>query len=183
MSTKHLNVMNHPLAEHFLTHLRDEQTKPALFRTLTKKLSVLLALEATKNLNTVGRTIHTPLEEMTGQVLGDGLVVIPILRAGLGMIESITDLFPSVSVGYVGIQRCELTAKPLEYYFNIPPLEDKFVMLIDPMLATGGSASHALDLIKKKNPKKIVMLSIISSPEGVRYMEEKHPDVQIFTAS
>lgn len=175
--------LQHPLAKHFVAHLRDKTTKPALFRTLCKKLSLLLALEASKNFEVTQTEIDTPLEKTTCGVFTEDMVVVPILRAGLGMLEPITELFPNVAVGYVGIQRDEETALPSEYYSKLPPIEGKTVLLTDPMLASGGSAAHAISLIKKCKPKQIILLSIVSAPEGIMLVQEAHPDVKIVTAS
>jgi uracil phosphoribosyltransferase len=175
--------LSHPLALHFVTHLRDKTTKPALFRTLCKKLSLLLALEASKSFGTTSVEVDTPLEKTQCHVFSEEIVVVPILRAGLGMLEPITELFPNVAVGYVGIQRDEETALPSEYYSKLPPLEGRTVLLTDPMLASGGSAAHAAHLIKKCNPKKIVLLSIVAAPEGIQHVIEAHPDISIVTAS
>jgi uracil phosphoribosyltransferase len=176
-------TVSHPLARHFLTHLRDKTTKPALFRTLVKKLSLLLALEAARELETEATTIDTPLEKTTGAILAEEIVIVPILRAGLGMFDPIMELFPNVSVGYVGIERNEQTALPSEYYAKMPNLEGKVVFVTDPMLATGGSASYAISMIKRGNPKRIFLLSVVSAPEGIEYIRKEHPDVKIFTTA
>jgi uracil phosphoribosyltransferase len=176
-------TVNHPLARHFLTHLRDRTTKPALFRTLVKKLSLLLALEAARELETEPISIDTPLEKTIGAVLAEEIVIVPILRAGLGMFDPIIELFPSVSVGYVGIERNEQTALPSEYYAKMPNIEGKVVFVTDPMLATGGSASYAINMIKRGNPKRIFLLSVVSAPEGIDCIRKEHPDVRIFTTA
>lgn len=175
--------LSHPLAKHFMAHLRDRTTKPALFRTLCKKISLLLALEASKDFDVTPLEIDSPLEKTMCSVFAEDIVIVPILRAGLGMIEPIMELFPNVSVGYVGIQRDEETALPSEYYAKMPNLENKTVLVTDPMLATGGSAVHAISIVKKGNPKKVLLLSIVSAPEGVSRVREAHPDVKIVTAS
>lgn len=180
---KNLFIVNHPLMKHLLTHLRDKNTKPALFRTITKKITTLLSIFASYELSLKKITRDTPLESFEGNIIEEQIVAVPILRAGLGMIDPICDLFPEVSVGYVGIQRDHETATPHEYYYKLPDIENKIVFLLDPMLATGGSASYAINLIKQNNPKKIIMLSIVSAPEGVLHIQQNHPDVKIFTAS
>jgi uracil phosphoribosyltransferase len=180
---ENVSELSHPLAKHFMAHLRDRTTKPALFRTLCKKISLLLALEASKNFDVESEEIDSPLEKTMCSVFAEDIVIVPILRAGLGMIEPIMELFPNVSVGYVGIQRDEETALPSEYYAKMPNLENRTVLITDPMLATGGSASHAISIVKKGNPKKVVLLSIVSAPEGIEFVCREHPDVQIVTAA
>lgn len=180
---KNIIVLKHPLSEHYLTHLRDKTTKPPLFRTLTKKISSLLALEASFDLKTKLIDIETPLEKTKGKIINEKIIVIPILRAGIGMIEPLMDLFPNVKVGYIGIQRDEETAKPHHYYLKFPDIKNKTVFVTDPMLATGGSASTAIEKIKKYEPRKIILLTIVSAPEGIKKINEDHPDVMIYTAS
>ena len=178
-----LTVIQHPLALHVLTHLRDRTTKPALFRTLCHQITLLLALEATRDLATDERAIETPLEKMTGRVLTTPLVVVPILRAGLGMVEPFLDLFPDVSVGYVGLERDHATAIAHSYYCKLPPLEGRRVLVIDPMLAPGGSAAQALDVIKAAGARDPALVCIVAAPEGVALVEQRHPGVPIFVAA
>ena len=179
-----LTILNHPLAAHVVTHLRDKTTKPATFRTLTHQLSVLLAIEATRNLTTEARDIETPLEPVTGRVLlHQPLVIVPILRAGLGMVQPFVDMFPDVSIGYVGLERDHTTAIARSYYCKLPPLHGRHVLIIDPMLATGGSAVSAIDVIKAHGGADITLVSIVSAPEGVAEVEKHHPTVPIFTAA
>ncbi len=182
-SAKNVTELSHPLAKHFVAHLRDKTTKPALFRTLCKKVSLLLALEASREFEVTLTEVDTPLEKTTCGIFSEDIVIVPILRAGLGMIEPIMELFPNVAVGYVGIQRDEETALPSEYYSKLPPLEGRTVILTDPMLATGGSAAHAIELIKKCKPSKVILLSIVSAPEGICHVVNAHPDIHIVTAS
>lgn len=178
-----LTVIQHPLVTHVLTHLRDKTTKPALFRTLSHQITLLLALEATRDLATEDKPIDTPLEPTTGRVLAKPLAIVPILRAGLGMVEPFLDLFPDVSVGYVGLERDHVTAVAHSYYCKLPPLKDRRVLVVDPMLATGGSAAQALDVVKTAGAKDLALVCIVSAPEGVALVEERHPDVPIFTAA
>ena len=178
-----LHVLNHPLGTHVLTHLRDKSTKPVLFRTLSYQISLLLALEATRDLATVEKPIETPMEPMTGRVLAKPLVIVPILRAGLGMVQPFQDNFPDVSVGYVGLERDHTTAVARSYYCKLPPLVGKRVLVIDPMLATGGSAIQAIDVVKAEGAKDIGFICIVASPEGVAKLDQAHPDVPIFTAA
>ena len=176
-------VLQHPLAAHVLTHLRDASTKPATFRTLSYQIGLLLALEATREIPTANRSIETPLEPMESPVLAQGLVVVPILRAGLGMLQPYTDLFPDVSVGYVGLERDHETAVARSYYCKLPPLEGKRVLCVDPMLATGGSAVQALTVLKEAGAPQLQLVTIVSSPEGVTAIETAHPDVPLVTAA
>ncbi|MDA8528129.1 uracil phosphoribosyltransferase [Opitutaceae bacterium] len=177
------HVLQHPLASHVLTHLRDRTTKPATFRTLSHQIGLQLALEATKDLPTKEVAIETPLESMQAPVLAQSLVVVPILRAGLGMLQPYTDLFPSVSVGYVGMERDHDTAEARSYYCKLPPLEGRRVLCVDPMLATGGSAIQALNAIKEAGATDLRLVTIVSSPEGVAALESAHPDVPLVTAA
>ncbi len=178
-----VTVLQHPLAVHYLTHLRDRTTKPSLFRLLTKRLTVLLALEASAHLALRPRAIETPLESIEGRVLGDSLVVVPILRAGLGMLDPIVEFFPDVSVGYIGLERDETTAIASSYYAKLPPhMNGRTVMVLDPMLATGGSAAQAIATVKAAGAGQILMLSIVAAPEGVARLNAAHPDVPLFTA-
>ena len=175
-----LTVLSHPLAHHVLTHLRDKTTKPALFRTLSYQVSLLLALEATRDLATEEKPVETPLETITGHVLAKPLAVVPILRAGLGMVQPFLDTFPDVSVGYVGLERDHTTAVARSYYCKLPPLEGKRVLVIDPMLATGGSAAQALGVVKAAGAMEICFVCIVAAPEGVAVVQAAHPDVPIF---
>ena len=174
-----LHVLSHPLGAHVLTHLRDQTTKPALFRTLTYQISLLLALEATRDLVTVEKPIETPMESTLGHILAKPLVVVPILRAGLGMLQPFNDIFPDVSVGYVGLERDHETAIARSYYCKLPALEGKRVIVADPMLATGGSAVQAINVVKAAGAKEIVFVCIVASPEGAARMQQSHPEVPI----
>lgn len=179
-----VHVLNHPLAAHIITHLRDKTTKPATFRTLAHQLSLLLAIESTRDIETVEKPIETPLEPVRGRVLAhQPLVVVPILRAGLGMVQPFTDLFPDVSVGYIGIERDHATAKPRSYYCKLPPLAGRHVFVVDPMLATGGSAAMAISVLKQTGATDVRLVSIVSAPEGVAEVERHHPGTTIHTAA
>ena len=178
-----ITVLNHPLAAHYLTHLRDQTTKPANFRLLTKRLTVLLALEATRTLSLRPRTIQTPLEPMDSPVLADPLVAVPVLRAGLGMLDPIVEFFPDVSVGYIGLERDHATAVASSYYAKLPPqMNGRTTLLLDPMLATGGSAGQAIETVKTAGAGRVLMLCIVAAPEGVERLSAEHPDVPILTA-
>lgn len=179
-----LHVLDHPLAAHVITHLRDKTTKPATFRTLCYQISLLLAVEATRNLPTEAKSIETPLEPMTSRVLSSQpLVVVPILRAGLGMVQPFLDIFPDVSVGYIGLERDHTTAIARSYYCKLPVVTDRRVLLVDPMLATGGSAVKAIDVVRDAGGADITLVSIVSSPEGVAEVERHYPKLPIFTAA
>ena len=178
-----LTVVDHPLAGHLLSALRDRATSPPVFRSLTRRLTLALVLEATRDLPTEPRSVRTPLEEAEGSRLAPSLVAIPILRAGLGMLEAVTDTFPNVSVGYIGLERDDRTLQPTSYYEKLPALEGKPVLLLDPMLATGGSAVRAAVSIKSGGPSSLRMVCIVAAPEGVRAMRESHPDVDIYAAA
>ena len=178
-----LHILQHPLGAHVLTHLRDKTTKPALFRTLSYQISLLLALEATRDLATEEKAIDTPMEPMTGRVLARPLVVVPILRAGLGMLQPFNEIVPDVSVGYVGLERDHTTAVARRYYCKLPPLEGTRVLVVDPMLATGGSAVQAVNVVKAAGGKEIAFVCIVSSPEGVALLQGAHPEVPIYTGA
>jgi uracil phosphoribosyltransferase len=178
-----LTVVDHPLAQHLLTSLRDRQTTPPVFRTLTKRLTFALVLEAVRSFPTVDVEVQTPLESAHGRLLAGDLVAVPILRAGLGMLEAVTELFPEVSVGYLGLERDEASLLPQRYYRKMPPLSGKQVLILDPMLATGGSGSAACAAVKEGNPEAISFVCVVAAPEGLKKMEEEHPDVPVFTAA
>jgi uracil phosphoribosyltransferase len=179
-----IQLLQHPLAAHILTHLRDRTTKPATFRTLSYQLSLLLAIDATRDLATEEKAIETPLEPTTGRVLAhQPLVVVPILRAGLSMLQPFLDVFPDVSVGYIGLERHHETAEAHSYYCKLPQLKDRQVVVIDPMLATGGSAVQAFNQVKEHGGVAAKFVCIVASPEGVAAMEKAHPDVAIHTAA
>jgi uracil phosphoribosyltransferase len=174
-----LRLLQHPLADHILTHLRDRTTKPVLFRNLSYQISLMLALEATSDLETVEKKIETPLAPHTGRVLARSLVVVPILRAGLGMLQPFQDIFPDTSVGYIGLERDHETAKARSYYCKLPPVADTRTIVVDPMLATGGSASQALQIVKEQGATDVCLVCILGSPEGVETIRRAHPDVSI----
>ncbi len=178
-----VTVVDHPLAEHLLTSLRDRTTSPPVFRTLAKRLALALALEALRDLPTREVRVETPLEPATGRVLGD-LVAVPILRAGLGMLEAVTELFPEVAVGYIGLERDEASLLPQSYYRKLPPVDGRHVLVLDPMLATGGSGSAACTEVKEAGrAESIRFVCVVSAPEGIRKMQDDHPDIPIFTAA
>jgi len=174
-------VVDHPLAGHLLTQLRDRTTPPPVFRTLAKRLALALALEAIRDLPTIATDVQTPLEPAKGVRLDD-LVAVPILRAGLGMLEAVLELLPAARVGHIGLQRDEATAIASSYYAKLPQqLGDSYVLMIDPMLATGGSAVAAIDLIKAAGARTIRMICIVAAPDGVAMLERHFPDVVVYT--
>jgi uracil phosphoribosyltransferase len=180
-----LLVFDHPLIRHKITRLRNKDTDPALFRLLVNEIASLMVYEATRDIPVEEVEIETPLTKTKGYIVcQESIAVIPILRAGLGMMEGIMNALPMARVGHIGLYRDHDTLKPVEYYCKLPePLGSKFVIVADPMLATGGSCAEAISVLKSKGARKIVLCCIISAPEGVKYMEEKHPDVDIFTAA
>jgi uracil phosphoribosyltransferase len=177
-----VTVVDHALAGHLLAQLRSQETAPPVFRTLAKRLALTLALEAIRDLPTTEIAVRTPLEETSGRVLGD-LVAVPILRAGLGMLEAVTELFPEVAVGYIGLERDEASLEPQSYYRKLPPVQGRHVLVLDPMLATGGSGSAATSAVKEGRPRSIRFVCVVAAPEGIKRMEADHPDVPIFTAA
>ncbi len=178
-----VQVVDHPLAKSMLTALRDRATPPPLFRLLAKRLALVLCLEATRSVPTAAVEVETPLVRTTGARLAQALVAVPVLRAGLGMLEAVTELFPEVTVGYVGLERDHATFEPSLYYSKLPPLEGRAALLLDPMLATGASASAACDALEKAGAAQITLLSVVSAPEGIDRLQRLHPGVHIVTAS
>jgi uracil phosphoribosyltransferase len=178
-----LTVVDHPLAGHLLASLRDTGTDPERFRHLSRRLSTVLVLEATRGLATRAATVPTPLCDAEVQVLDGPVVAVPILRAGLGLLEAVTDLLPAVQVGYIGLERDEATLQPSSYYLKVPPMDGAAVLLLDPMLATGGSAAFATRLLKEHGATHIQLVCVVAAPEGVRRLAEEHPDVRVVTAA
>ncbi len=174
----------HPLISHYLSRLRDQQTAPDEFRAASDKLITLLLYEATRDLRVRACTVHTPLEPTQGWTVEEKVVAVPILRAGLGLMGPVLALLPEVTVGYIGLERDEQTAVASQYYCKLPPdIEGKTVLLLDPMLATGGSARMALDLLKERRPARIRKVCVVASPEGIALLAHYHPDVTIYTAA
>jgi uracil phosphoribosyltransferase len=178
-----MEVVHHPLVRHILTRLRDLTTEPAQFRALARQLTLLLAVEATRDLPLREQQVQTPLELAQGYALAQPIVAVPILRAGLGMLEAITELFTEVRVGYIGLERDEATAVARAYYCKLPPIGDSRVLLLDPMLATGGSAAQAIEVLLRAGARDIVHICVVAAPEGVRLLNERFPQVRIVAAS
>ena len=176
--------ITHPLILHKLAFIRDKNTGSKDFRELVSEVSMLMAYEVTRNLPMEEIEIETPVCKTKCKVLaGKKVAIVPILRAGMGMLDGVITVIPNAKIGHIGMYRDEKTHKPVNYFFKVPKnIEDKEVILLDPMLATGGSAMDAIDLLKEKNVKKIKFLSIIAAPEGLKKVQEKHPDVQIYCA-
>ena len=181
----HLTIVKHPLVQHKLSLMRDKNTSTAVFRQLLREISQLLAYEVTRELPMTTKRIETPLTEMDAPVLaGKKLALVSILRAGNGLLDGVLELIPSARVGFVGLYRDEATLKPVQYYFKVPEaLEDRLVIAVDPMLATGNSSAAAVDLLKGAGAKDIRFLCLLAAPEGVARMQEAHPDVPIVTAA
>ena len=178
-----LHVLEHSLAAHILAQLRAGDTSPQQFRSLTHALTCLLVVEATRTLPTRSQTIQTPLEPTEAAMFQQGFVAIPVLRAGLGMLDPVLELLPDVTVGYVGMARDEETAIAASYYCKLPPLEDKTVLLLDPMVATGGSAAAAIDRLHDAGARKILLLCVVAAPEGITFLTDRFPEVDIFAAA
>ena len=178
-------VLNHPLITHKLGILRDIHTGTKEFRELITEISTLLCYEATKDAKLEKATIETPLEKMeTGKLNEDNYAIVPILRAGMGMLDGIINVIPNAKVGHIGLYRDEETFQPIEYYFKMPEnVSQREVLIIDPMLATGGSASATISRLKEEGVKKIKLLCVVAAPEGINLIEKDHPDVQIYCAS
>ena len=181
----HLTVVDHPLVQHKLTLMRDRSTSTAVFRQLLREISQLLAYEVTRGLPMTTKNIETPMESMEAPTLaGKKMALISILRAGNGLLDGVLELIPSARVGFVGLYRDEQTLQPVQYYFKVPhALEDRMVIAVDPMLATGNSSVAAVDLLKEAGAKNIRFLCLLAAPEGIERMQEAHPDVPIVTAA
>ncbi len=181
----HLTIVKHPLVQHKLSLMREKETSTAVFRQLLREISMLLAYEVTRELPMTTKRIETPLKEMDAPVLaGKKMALVSILRAGNGLLDGVLELIPSARVGFVGLYRDEKTLQPVQYYFKVPDaLEDRLVIAVDPMLATGNSSVAAIDLLKGAGAKNIRFLCLLAAPEGVARMGEAHPDVPIITAA
>ena len=185
VGSDHLTIVDHPLIQHKLTLMRERETSTAVFRQLLREISHLLAYEVTRGLPMTMKTIDTPLMEMEAPVLaGKKMALISILRAGNGLLDGILDLIPSARVGFVGLYRDEETLQPVQYYVKVPEgLEDRLVIAVDPMLATGNSSVAAIDLLKDAGARDIRFLCLLAAPEGVARMKAAHPDVRIVSAA
>jgi uracil phosphoribosyltransferase len=182
MSPVPVHRVEHPLVHDALLDLRDASTAPPAFRRAANRISVLLAAEALRDVPSMETTVRTPLATAPGRRVKGDVVVVPVLRAGLGMLDAVLELLPAARVGHIGLQRDEATAIASKYYSKLPAdLADSFVLMIDPMLATGGSAVAAIDLLKAAGARAIRVICIVSAPEGIALVEQRHPDVAIYT--
>jgi uracil phosphoribosyltransferase len=181
-----LTIINHPLIQHKLSLMRKKETSTNNFRRLLKEITLLMGYELTRDLSIENKTIETPLETMEAPfIAGKKVVIIPILRAGLGMSDGLTELIPSARIGHIGVYRDEETKQPVEYYKNFPKAEGRFFIVVDPMLATGNSSAYAIKLLNNRgiDDSRIRFLSLVSAPEGVKNFSEQHPTLKIYTAS
>jgi len=183
--SEHLSVVDHPLVQHKLSIMRDKGTPKVLFRQLLREIAQLLAYEVTRELPMTTERVETPMQPMDAPTLaGKKLALISILRAGNGLLDGVLDLIPSARVGFVGLYRDEETLQPVQYYFKVPDaLNERLVIAVDPMLATGNSSVAAIDLLKEAGATNILFLCLLAAPEGIVRMKEAHPDVRIVTAS
>ncbi len=180
-----LHIIDHPLIVHKLSIMRNRKTGSKDFRELLNEIAMLMGYEVTRDLPLEDITIETPVAKMKAKALaGKKLAIVPILRAGLGMVDGLLALIPVAKVGHIGLYRDPLTHNPVEYYCKLPnDIEDRIVILVDPMLATGGSSSDALTMLKNKGCKNIRLMCLVAAPEGVKKVQDDHPDVDIYTAS
>ena len=174
-------VMEHPLIQHKITMLRDEKTNVKEFRELISEIALLMGYEATRDLTLVDKPVKTPITQTVGKEIEKKVAVIPILRAGLGMVDALVSLIPTAKVGHIGLYRDHETLQPVEYYCKLPAdIAERTAIVVDPMLATGGSSAAAINFIKQRGAKNIRLMCIIGAPEGVTAMREAHPDVDIY---
>lgn len=179
-----IKVVNHPLIKDKLTRMRNIETVSTVFRHNLEELTNLLVYEATKHMDVIERPIKTPICDMMGYKLKNKICLIPILRAGLGMVDPIKSLIPTASIGHIGLYRDDTTLMPVEYYSKMPSnISECDVLVLDPMLATGHSCAKAIEIIKKGKPNSITYIGILGAPEGIKYLEKHHPDVNIYLAA
>lgn len=184
MSDLKVNIIKHPLIQHKLTLMRKKETGAKDFRQLLDEISMLMAYEVTRDFPTKDIEIETPIAKCNAKVLaGKKVAIVPILRAGLGMVNGIINLIPAAKIGHIGMYRDEKTLEPVEYFYKMPKdISERLLLVVDPMLATGGSAVAAVDMLKKRGAKSLIFMCLISAPEGIKLFNEKHPDVPIYTA-
>ncbi|MBO7248368.1 MAG: uracil phosphoribosyltransferase [Bacteroidaceae bacterium] len=179
-----LHIVNHPLVQHKLSIMRNKKTSTSMFRTLLKEISMLMGYEVTRDFPLTYDEIETPLMKMSApRISGKKVVIAPILRAGLGMVDGLTSLIPSARVGHIGMYRDEVTCLPVFYYYKMPADKDRLVIVTDPMLATGGSACDAIRRLKDDGYQSIKLMCLVASPQGVKAVTEQHPDVDIYLAA
>ena len=180
----HVQVMDHPLIQHKVTLMRKKETGSKDFRNLLEEITMLMGYEITRDLPLEDVEIETPVAKMIGkQISGKKLGIVPVLRAGLGMVQGMLNLIPTAKVGHIGLYRDPQTLEPVEYYCKLPDVEDRDFIIVDPMLATGGSASAAITLIKEKGIKNIKLMCLVAAPQGVQKVNADHPDVRIYVAA
>jgi len=181
---KNLRVIDHPILRRDLTILRNASTPSYVFRAVLRRMASLMAFEVTRDLTLKSISVQTPLESTKGSIVEHPIVLVPILRAGLGLVGGFVELFPEAKVGHIGLYRDETTLKPVDYYFKVPKdLKSALVLVLDPMLATGGSGAEAITFLKKKGARRIRFVSLLAAPEGIRVVRKRHPDVVIYTCS
>lgn len=181
-----LFILDHPLIQHKLSYMRDKDTSTRTFRELLRELTLLMGYEVTRDLPITNKRIDTPMQVMDAPVIaGRKLAVVPVLRAGIGMSDGLLDLVPSARVGHIGVYRDHETHQPVEYLVRLPDLQERLFILCDPMLATGNSAVHAVDVLRKRGvePERIVFLALVAAPEGVSVFQAAHPQVKVYVAS
>ena len=179
-----VHIINHPMVQHKLSLMRDKQTSTNKFRQLLQEISMLMGYEVTRDFPLMYEEIETPLQTMSApKIAGKKVVIAPILRAGLGMVDGLLSLIPSARVGHIGMYRDEETCKPVFYYYKMPEHKERLVIVTDPMLATGGSACDAIERLKKDGFKHIRLMCLVGSPQGVKAVRDNHPDVDIYLAS
>ncbi len=184
LAMKNLTIIRHPLVQRDMSLLRDKRTPSNQFRAILRRVSTMMAYEVSRELPLKKIQVETPLDSTSGGVLARSVVLVPILRAGLGLIGGFVEVLQDARVGHIGLYRDEQSLKPVDYYFKVPRnLREAMVFLLDPMLATGGSSSAALTYLKKRGAKTIVFVTLVASPEGVRLIQKDHPDVKIFTCA
>ena len=182
--TNKLHVMDHPLIQHKISMLRDKNTTVKDFRELVYEIALLMGYEATRDLTLVDYPVETPITKTVGKVIDKQVAVVPILRAGLGMVDAIVSILPAAKIGHIGLYRDHETHQPVEYYCKLPKdVDERQVIVTDPMLATGGSAAAAIDFIKQRGAKRIKLMCIIAAPEGVEAVAKAHPDVEIYVGA
>jgi uracil phosphoribosyltransferase len=184
VASMQVHLIDHPLIQHKVTLMRKKETGSKDFRTLLEEITMLMGYEITRDLPLEDVAIETPVAKMTGkQISGKKLVIVPVLRAGLGMVQGMLDLIPTAKVGHIGLYRDPKTLKPVEYYCKLPDIQDRDFIIVDPMLATGGSASAAIQLLKDRGIKNIKMMNLVAAPAGVERVNRDHPDVRIYVAA
>lgn len=181
---KNLRIIKHPLVQRDLTILRNRRTPSYVFRAVLRRMATLMAFEVTRDLSLKKVPVRTPLEGTAGSIVEHPIVLVPVIRAGLGLVGGFVEVFPEAKVGHIGLYRDEATLRPVDYYFKVPRnLKEALVLVLDPMLATGGSGAEAITFLKQKGARNIRFVSLVAAPEGVRTIQGRHADVTIYTCS